>query len=476
MTLPPKPSRSASPRMLALPSPQSATQDQGVPDPAPPPHKPPAPAPNDPDLSARGPITAGFVTLGLLCLGFGLWSFSTKIAGAVVAPGQIEVDQQRQVVQHPDGGIVTEIFVREGDRVHAGEVLIRLDDSLLSAELAIVDSQYYDLLARRGRLEAERADAETLNFPAELMDAARLQPEFLGLIRGQTDLFTARSETLRRTLDEIDARLLQTRAQIAGTDVRIAAQEKQSATIAKELDIQYTLLAKGLAQMTQVLALERSAAGLAGSAGELQALRAQYAGQISELELQRLQQLSQRREDAETGLRDIAPRELELAQRRSALNAQIARLDLLAPVAGRIYDLSVTTPRAVIRAAEPVLYIVPEDRPLVVQVRIPTVNIDEVHSGQTVALRFPALSGRFAPELEGRVDRVSADALTDEVTHVAYYRADITLSRQEEQKLSGESLLPGMPAEAFIRTSERSPLAYLLKPFTDYLSHAFREK
>lgn len=450
---------------------------------APPPMLPAAPAsvtgpaPEAPagGLSAKGALMLGFLTLAVLLGGFGVWSVFSSIAGAVVASGQVEVDQRRQVVQHPDGGVVSEILVHEGDSVAAGAALIRLDGELLRSERAIVEGQFFELLARRGRLEAERADEPTIRFRPELVQELSRNPDVAELADGQERLFAARLETLTKSLEQVGKRREQSLAQIDGIDAQLVALKRQEALIEKELVDQRGLLAKGLAQASRVLALEREAASLAGQVGALVAERAQAEGRITELELEALRLSSQRREDAETELRNTGYRELELAERRRALTEQIERLELRAPVGGLVYAMTVTTPRSVIRPAEPVLYIVPQDRPLVVAAQVSPINIDEIRIGQPVSLRFPAFVSRNTPELFGQVVKISADALVDEASRVSYFRIEVTLDPGEVEKLGAVALLPGMPAEVYIRTGERSPLAYLTKPFTDYFNRAFRE-
>lgn len=427
-------------------------------------------------ISPRAALLIGYVTLAVLVGGFGLWSVVSSIAGAVIASGQVEVDQHRQVVQHPDGGVVAEIRVHEGDTVTAGQLLIRLDGDLVRSERSIVEGQFFELLARRGRLEAERADAPEIRFHPELLEAAQTRPDVAELVEGQRRLFEARAQTLRKALDQVTKRGEQTLAQIGGIEAQRSATEQQEALIARELVDQQQLLDKGLAQASRVLALQREAANLAGQVGALVAQKAQAEGKVTELELESLRLTSQRREDAETELRDIGYRELELAERRRSLTEQIERLDMRAPVGGIVYAMTVTTPRAVIRPAEPVLYIVPQDRPLLVAAQISPINIDEVRIGQPVALRFPAFASRTTPELFGQVTQISADALVDEASRMSYFRAEVMLNPGEAEKLGALQLLPGMPAEVYIRTGERSPLAYLTRPFTDYFVRAFREE
>ena len=427
-----------------------------------------------PEFDAKAPLWVGGLTLLFLVAGLGLWSVTTTIAGAIVAPGRIEVEQDRQVVQHPDGGVVADILVSEGANVAAGDVLLRLDGALVKSELAIISGQLSEVQARRARIEAERDDAAEMDLPAALEQQADTNPDTADQVDGQRLLFAARRETLAGMVEQLNKRKAQTASQIEGIDAQAQALSDQVDLIEQELADQQALLAKGLAQAPRVLSLQREAARVAGQVGELAATRAQAEGRITEIELEILGLSSQRREEANTQLRDIGTTELELIQRQRALSEQVARLEIRAPVSGTVLGLQVTTPRAVLRPADPVAHIIPQDRPLVIAAQIATIHIDEVYVGQPVKLMFPAFSARTTPELSGLVTIVSADALTDPVTNLPYYRAEISMAPEEAERL-GQTLLPGMPVDAFIQTEARTPLAYLIKPFTDYFTRAFRE-
>ncbi len=421
------------------------------------------------------PMMLGMLTTAILIGGTIGWGMMTTITGAVITSGQLEVDQHRQIVQHADGGIVSDIRVSEGAFVNAGDILIALDGTLLKSELTIVEAQFWEILARRGRLEAERDEADTITFPAELVDVAARDPEVANLMEGQQRLFEARADTLSRQLEQLGKRQGQTASLIEGIDAQREALTVQLGLIAKELVSQEELLRKGLAQESRVLALQREEARLAGQVGELTANRAQAEGRITETEIEILRLSATRREEASTQLRDIGFRELELAERRRALAERIARLEMRAPVSGIVLNLRVTTPRAVIRAADAVMFIIPQDRPLVIAARVPTIHIDQVRPGQEVKLVFSAFSMRTTPEVFGKVASVSADVLVDEATQMPYYRAEIELNPGELAKLGEVTLIPGMPVEAFIRTDERTPVQFLTRPFTDYFNRAFRE-
>ncbi|MHC0051921.1 HlyD family type I secretion periplasmic adaptor subunit [Actibacterium sp. D379-3] len=428
-----------------------------------------------PRWSARAPLILGFLALVVLLGGFGTWTVLANISGAIVASGQVKVDQNRQVVQHPDGGVVARIEVQEGDTVIAGDVLIRLDEEQLRSELSIVENQLFELMARRGRLQAERDGADTISFDPELLRISADRPEIADLTGGQQRLFLARNESNAKALEQLEKQRGQIADQVLGINAQQEALESQLLLIRRELTDQQSLLDKGLAQASRVLSLQREEARLRGEVGELTAQAAQAQGRITETEIEMLKLGTARREDAITRLRDLQYRELELAEKRSSLRARLDRLDLRAPVSGVIYGLTVFAPRAVIRAAEPVLYIVPQDRPLVIDARIDTINVDEVFVGQPVTLRFAAFDSRTTPELTGQVVKISADAFVDERTNASYYSAEIVLDPDELTKLGDKKIVPGMPVEAFIRTTDRSPLAYLVKPLAVYFNRAFRE-
>ncbi len=425
--------------------------------------------------STRRPILYGCATLAMLVFGFGGWSVATKITGAIVTSGQLEVEQNRQVVQHPDGGVVASINVADGDTVKAGDLLLSLDGAGIRSELAIVEGQLFESLARRGRLEAERDGRDKITFTDDLIAVAKTRPEVAEKMEGQVNLFGARRDSLASQTEQLEKRRDQIDEQIVGIDAQNQALKTQLDLLLKELTDQQGLLEKGLTQASRVLTLQREEASLRGQMGELAATRAQAQGRITETQIEVLRLTSDVREEANGQLLDSSAQELELAERRRALDERISRLDVRAPVSGIVLGMTVTTPRAVLRPADPVLYLIPQDRPLVIATRVPPIHIDQVHVGQSVKLVFSAFSSRETPEISGHVVVVSADSLIDQRTQMPYYRAEILLDDGELAKLGGQTLIPGMPVEAFIQTEARTPLAYLLKPFTDYFTRAFRE-
>ena len=426
--------------------------------------------------SARFPLAVGASAIVLLLSGLAAWGVATEIAGAVVAPGAVEVQSERQVIQHPDGGVVGEILARDGDSVAAGDVLLRLDGTFLRSELIIVEQQLAEIFARRARLTAERDETETPDFGNRPDFATVDAPTLEGLIEGQSNLFEARRMSLGQELRQLGEQQVQIERQIDGTEAQLTALRRQRELITLELEDVQTLFDRGLVQASRLLELQREDARLQGEIGNLTALVAEAETRISALEIDGLRLSDSRREEAITRLRDLDFTEIELLERRISLRERISRLDVRAPVPGIIFASRVVAEQSVVQAAEPMMFIVPGDQPLQVSARIDPIDIDQVYPGQDVALMFTTFNRRTTPEIPGTVLRVSADAEMDEATGATYYQAVITPDDAALSAMPDLTLLPGMPVETFLRTEDRTPLSYLTQPLTVYLQRAFREE
>lgn len=426
--------------------------------------------------SAGLPLTIGFTAIALMVGGLGAWSIGTQIAGAVVARGIVEVEAERQVVQHPDGGVVGEIMARDGDRVDRGDVLVRLDDTFLLSELSTVEAQLLEIHARRARLQAERDAAEVLEIPEapdyRTMNAARVAEQF----EGQVSLFAARRTSLKQELEQLGEQRVQIDKQVEGSEAQLAALDRQLEIVSSERENLEGLLAEGLVQANRVLELLREEARLQGEIGALTAGVAEARTRQSELAIQALRLTDGRREEAITELRDLQFSEIELLERQVSLLEQLNRLDVRAPLAGTVFDSQVLALGSVIRPADPMMYIVPGDQPLQVSARIDPIDVDQVFPGQPVSLMFTTFSRRTTPEIAGELVRVSADAVTDQATGETYYEAVVAPDPAALEALPDLTLLPGMPVEAFLKTEDRTPLAYLTHPLTVYFTRAFREE
>ncbi|WP_181164434.1 HlyD family type I secretion periplasmic adaptor subunit [Amaricoccus solimangrovi] len=420
-------------------------------------------------------LIGGYVVLAVMVFGLGAWAAVAKISGAVVIGGSLEVEGNRQVVQHPNGGVIEALNVRDGDEVRKGDVLVELEGDSMITELGIVEGQWFEILARKGRLAAERDGQDTITYDDEIASRAKDSPKIAELLKSQQQQFEARRKLNEDESNQITERQKQIQKEIDGLLAVQTANVEQVRLVKQEVTQQQTLLDKGLTEIGKLLALQRTLADLQGTAGQVEANIAENRGKIAELEINRVQIDSKTREEAISELRDLEFREIELREKRTDLKEQIGKLRLRAPVDGVIYGNTADTLRGVIRAAEPIMYVVPKDAPLIVRGHVLPTAIDQVHVGQEANLRFSAFDSRTTPELKGHILSISADAVEDKARGTRYYTADIQIDDHERDKIANRKLLPGMPVEAFIGTSERSPLSYFVKPFTDYFARAFQE-
>lgn len=425
--------------------------------------------------SIRGSAILGLLTVVILTLGVGVWGAWASLAGAVIAQGQVQIEARAQIVQHRDGGVVKAILVRDGDRVAAGDPLLVLDEAELATQAKILTDQLVELRARAARLAAEREGAATLTLPDELQAAATNDAAVAGIIEGQQNLFIARLATLREAMQSYKEQKLQIENEMLGQKAQIGALDEQIILLADELANAETLLAQGLIQASRVTTLKREMASLTGQKGELEAAVARNLGRIAQIDVEIVGLSAKRREEAVTELRDVEPRIAELNEELKALETKLARLTLTAPTEGLVHDLRVYSLGAIIRPADPVLYIIPQEEELMITAKIDAYHIDQVFAGRLVILRFSAFNARTTPEINAEVARVSADVTIDERSGMQFYTTELRVSREEIARLGDQPLLPGMPVEVFIQTGERSPLSYIAKPFTDYFERAFRD-
>ncbi len=426
-------------------------------------------------ISARAPLAAGAIAILVLVGVLGSWAVATRIAGAVVTRGVVKVENDRQVVQHPDGGVVGRILAHDGDRVAQGDVLVRLDDTFLLSELTIVEQQLVELAARKARLAAERDGANAVEMATPEGYGQLTQDWVEEQIAGQASLFEARATSLSQAEGQLSEQVSQIDRQIDGLDAQLDAMKSQLALVTAERTDLDGLLKRGLVPAGRVNELEREEARMQGEIGRLVADKAEARTRQSSLAIEVLKLHDTRREEAISELRDLGYSEIELQERRLSLTEKLARLDLRAPVAGTVFGSRVLTVGSVIRPADPAMFIVPGEQPLQITVRIDPSDVDEVFAGQPVALMFTTFNRRTTPEIGGEVLRISADAVTDQTSGARYYEAIVTPDSAQIAAVPGLTLLPGMPVEAFLRTEERSPLDYLTQPLTVYFSRAFRE-
>ena len=425
--------------------------------------------------SIRMPMIVGMMGLFLLVGVIGTWSVMARLSGAVVSSGVLEVEYNRQVIQHRDGGVVEAILVHDGDHVKAGDVVIRLKNQIIVAELKVVESQFFETLARKARFQAERDGTNLLAPSQNLRQEAGGDPIVHAMLDGQARLFMSRTESFHEQLSLLAEEAAQVENQVDGIEAQLSALREHLSLVETELANSRTLFDKGVIEATRLTAQVKEKVQVAGEIGSLTSEVARLRREKTASEIKAVALGTVRVQEAISELRELEQLEIELAERRSTLLQTLDGLDIKAPVDGVIYGSTVFALNAVIGAAEPVMYVVPQGQNLIITARIATTDVDQVSLGQATTLRFSAFDAKEAPELNGSVSQISADAFLDDMTGALFYNTRISVSQSELDRLDGRPLLPGMPVEVFIKTSEKSPLEYLTKPFADYFSKAFRE-
>ena len=420
-------------------------------------------------------LWAGLVILVVLCGGVGGWAATTEISGAVIAPGVLVVDSNVKKVQHPTGGVVGEINARDGDRVTTGDIVVRLDETVTRANLAIVLRGLDELIARKARLEAERDGLEGIAVPDEFIDRLG-ELQVASIVAGERKLFDLRQSARLGQKSQLRERIAQLLEEIGGIGAQIRAKAQEIVLIQRELAGARELWEKNLMPITKLTQLEREATRLEGERAQLTATSAQSKGKISELELQIIQVDRDLASEVGKELREVDAKIGEFVERRVAAVDQLKRIDIRAPQDGFVHQSVVHTIGGVINAGEQLMLIVPSADNLIVEAKFAPQDIDQVKIGQRAVVRFTTFNQRTTPELNGVVTRVSADTTVDQRTSAAYYTLRISLSREEISRLGDVRLVPGMPVESFVQTGDRKVISYLMKPLSDQIMRAFRER
>lgn len=409
--------------------------------------------------------------------GIGGWAATVELGGAVIAQGSLVVDSNVKKVQHLSGGIVKEIRVREGDHVTAGDILVRLDETQTKAANAVVSKNLEELIAQQARLEAERDGADHIEFPAVITKPdSDLNSAAARTMIAEQELFELRRRAREGNKAQLKERIAQLKEEIQGFIGQMTAKKREIELINKELEGVRELRNKNLVPMNRMTALERDAARIEGERSQLIAATAQAKGKITETELQIIQVDQNLRSEVGKELAEVRAKISEFVERKVATEDQLKRVDIRAPQSGVVQQLAVHTVGGVVAAGDPIMLIVPDADTLMVEVKIAPQDIDQLYIGQVATLRFTAFNQRITPEIEGNIKFISADTTQDQRTGASYYLARIAPNTSEIARLGDIKLIPGMPVVAFIKTSERTMLSYLIKPLQDQAAKAFKEK
>lgn len=431
--------------------------------------------PNASDRSLRTNLLAGFTLVGGLVVGFGGWAATTEFAGAVVTQGQLVVDGNVKKVQHPTGGVIGGLAVREGDRVEIGAVVARLDDTLARANVGIARKSLADLLARRARLAAERDGAAEMSDPPETVVAID-DADLRQAVENERKVFAKRRAARLGQTDQLRQRILQLREEIEGQKAQREARGRELELVVQELDGVRTLYEKNLVQLPRLVALQREQARLLGERAQLVSATAQTQGRITEIEMQIGQIEADLASEVARDTKETDGRIGEVVERLSAAEDSLKRVEIRAPQTGVVHQLAVHTVGGVVGPGEALMIVVPDAEDLAIEAKVSPTEIDRLRIGQPAGLRFSAFNARTTPEIAGRVAYVSPDVTIDQRSGATYYTVRVKADAGEIARLGDVHLSAGMPVEVFAATDERTVLSYFTKPLTDQVLRAFREK
>jgi HlyD family secretion protein len=429
-----------------------------------------------PDAAIRQYVLIGLAAVFMFGGTATAWSLIARIDSAVVTQGTVVVESNIKKVQHPTGGVIGAIFVKEGDHVNEGEVVVRLDETATKSALDIVVNDLTSTRARAARLVAERDGEDHVKFPDDLFVKVDSDPLVKDVIEGEMKVFASRL-TMRRGLKaQLNERIGQTNEEIKGLKDQQKSIEIQLRVTRRELDGLRGLESRGLVPKPRIAALEKEVAGSDGQLGETTGRLMSARGRIAETQLQVLQLDNDHMTEVNKDLREAETRINELQDRKVTAEDQLRRIEIRSPISGMVHQLTVHTIGGVVGQTEPLMLIVPDTDKLIVQVKIQPQDIDQVHVGQLARVRFTAFNQRTTPEVMGKLFRIAADLTTEPQSGQSYFSAAVSLTEEEVAKLGKLKLLPGMPADAFITTGNRTFASYLIKPLTDQMNRSMRER
>lgn len=424
----------------------------------------------------RRPMLLGGAVIAIFVVGLGLWASLDQLASGVTAPAEVRVDSQRKTLRTKDTGVVKQILVKEGQLVKAGQPLLLFNDVEPRASVDVLQNQYDTLMATNARFAAEATNRSSFDIPPEL--AARMgEPGVATIVRDQQFLFTTRLQLFQNQASVLSQRVDQQQTQVVGQQAQLDSVIEQQRLTEEELAGYRKLNEQGFAPKTLILRYERSLAELAGRRGQLNSEIARLKQQMGETRMQLASLQSERSSQAAEGLRDSQTKLADVIPRLTAARQNLDATIVRSPVDGYVFNLTQFTIGGVVGAGEVMMDVVPQATPLTVTAMIKPEDVDEVRVGMDAKVKLTGLNQRFSDSLDAKVSVVSADRITNEKTGVAFYRVDLRIAPSELSKLKkGLQLTPGMPAQALIKTGDRSVMSFLISPITDTLEDAFREE
>lgn len=426
------------------------------------------------DIDSSRVIRLGRLIILIAFGGIGAWLAFAPLQGAVVAAGFVKVDNNRKTVQHNEGGIVKEIRVHDGEHVTRGQQLILLEDTQVSAAYLVLRSALDAELARQARLQAEATGKSTFDFPAELTKRGQ-EPVVAELIGREQVLFRTRLETLRKQTHLLEKQIVRVDNELNALEGQMTADKTSRQLAEEELQTYSVLREKNFISGTRLLEQKRMVSDYQSRSEERRADIARTLRLREELQLKIVGLESDYSSGAAAELKDSSARVVELSERLKPSENALGRQAITSPVSGIVLGLKVHTPGAAIGPREPLMDIVPDSGALLIEAQAGVDAIKEMYQGQTTDIRFTALPYRTTPLINGQITYISPDILTDREGR-PFYQIHVLPDRHAMKSAGIPPLQPGMAAELYIQTQSRTALEYLLKPITDSLARAFRER
>lgn len=417
-------------------------------------------------------LTAAIVTCASLIITVATWGTTAKLSGAVIANGRVVIEGNAKSIQHPTGGVVANILVQNGTHIKSGDIVAKLDDTQARAALGIITAQLDELMVRRARYAAIRDGKSVLTFAEDITNSQNLKH----ILAGERNLFHSKRRTTQGRKAQLVERIGQLKEEVKGLRLQHNAKGEQAELVREELKRLQRMYKRKLVPVTRVLAMKRDKSKIDGEFGSLKTTIARTHGRIAEVQLQILAIDQEEQADAQTMLRDIEAQISGLEQKKIAAEDELKRVDILAPQDGIVHDLKIHTVGGVIAPGHEVMKIIPTNRRQILEFTVSPADIDQLYTGQPATVRLSAFNQRTTPEIAGTVAHIGADLTQPRNSRDAFYTVRISINRPEDVIQTGKKLVPGMPVEAFIETSQQTALAYLLRPLTDQFAKALREE